>query len=111
MPAVTGGPALSPTPLRGSVVVTLKDGRQALELAVGETFVLDLGARMTWTVEVDDRILARVEGAAPAGTQGVYRAVAPGETQLLANGSPACAKATPPCQLPDILFTLRVVVR
>jgi hypothetical protein len=112
-PAVTLGPVMTPTALHGPVTITSDDNLQTLHLAVGETFVLKLGAPMDWHVRVgDERIVAPIPNAAlPVGTQGVYKALAAGQTELLADGEAPCRKAHPPCMIPDMLFRLTIVVR
>jgi hypothetical protein len=110
-PAATSGPIVTPTSLRGPNTITMQDNQQILRLAVGDTFVLNLGPPYIWTVQVDERIVARVPGAAaPKDAQGVYKAIAPGQTALVATGIPACANAKPRCLLPDILFELMIIV-
>ncbi len=112
-PAVTAGPVMTPTALHGPVTITSGDNLQTLHLAVGETFVLKLGAPMDWHVRVgDQRIVAPIPNAAlPAGAQGVYRALAAGQTELLADGAAPCRKAHPPCMIRDMLFRLTIVVQ
>jgi len=111
-PAVTSGPVMTPTALHGPVTITSGDNLQTLYLAVGETFVLKLGAPMDWHVRVgDERIVAPIPNAVLAeGAQGVYKALAAGQTELLADGAASCRKAHPPCMMPDIVFRLTIVV-
>jgi hypothetical protein len=99
-------PARRPTSVNGPTIITQQDDGQTIELTVGAAIELQLSENMDWTVEVDERVLAP-DTAAP----GVYRAIAAGETQLLAQGSPKCAKATPPCAMPARVVMLRVIVR
>jgi hypothetical protein len=110
-PAATSAPIVTPTPLRGPSTITMQDNQQILHLAVGDTFVLNLGPPYIWNVQVDERILARVPGAAPKDALDVYKAIAPGQTRLVATGIPACANVKPRCLLPDILFELTIVVK
>jgi hypothetical protein len=117
-PATTGLPlstlaAQQPSPPpRTPGVVTRDDNQRTIHLAVGETFTLQLGQLYNWTVQIaDERVLARVadRGAGP-DAQGVYRALAPGQTLLEAQGDPVCWSATPACMLPSIAFSVRIVV-
>jgi hypothetical protein len=92
--------------------VTLADDGQTIKLRVGEDFLLFLGEDLNWTVEVAD---PAVVSAIPSvvvigGSQGVYRANAPGQTQLAATGDPPCRQARPPCLAPSRLFRITLVV-
>ncbi len=87
----TGGTSAS-----GSTQVTLADNGTSITLKVGQTFLLDLGAQYNWEVSViDPSIVSRVVGITVIrGAQGVYRALAPGTTTLVATGTPACSQST-----------------
>jgi hypothetical protein len=102
---IAAAPRPSPAP-GAPQIITPEDGKEAIELSVGAAIELKLTKGLEWTIAVDERILAP-DPAAPY----VYRAVAPGTAQLVAEGSPTCAKATPPCAMPARLLTLQIVVR
>lgn len=89
-----GGPpssssAPAPAPSR---VTTAQNGR-TLTLHVGQSFVLALGG-LQWAVTISNpAVLRRVpDEAVVAGQQGVYDAIAAGETTLRASGRPICTR-------------------
>ncbi len=92
--------------------VTLADNGLTIPLTVGQSFLLNLGPEYNWTVTVDDpAILSReVNVLVIRGAQGIYKANAPGETGLTADGDPACLQDSPPCLAPSKVFTLKVMV-
>lgn len=106
-------PAESPTPIRavgtGTPEVTLADNGGTLYLASGQLLLLNLGEAWNWQVSVDNPdVLSRAgDMAAPAGSQGYYRANGPGQAALTAAGDPRCR---PQCGMPSVLFRLTVVV-
>jgi len=110
--AVTVGPALTPTPLRGPASITLQDNNQTLRLVVGDNFELKLGGEWNWQVTIgDEGVVAQVPDAEVAKeAQGVYKALAQGQAELTADGDPVCRQSRPPCMLPSILFRLTVIV-
>ena len=113
---VTSAPTPTATGTRGSAPatwsVTLADDRSTITLAVGERFLLILGADFDWTIAIaDPAILARVPISVIRGAQGVYEALASGRTTLSAIGDPTCRKSTPPCAAPSRSFQVDVVVR
>lgn len=99
-------------PLAGSspVIVTGSDGGKTVRLLVGQTFALELGSTVSWTVSIgDDRIVVRAADASvPAGAQGVYEAIAPGITTLTAAELRQCA--TGRCPLFQVAFVVTIVV-
>lgn len=94
-------------------LITFTDQGRTIQLAVGETFKLQLGTRRTWTVQIaDDRVLEQISAPdAGSAVQGVFRARAPGQTALEAEGEPTCRAANPPCMLPTIQFSATIIVR
>jgi len=102
----------TPTPLIGGRIIGLGDQQQTLQLSVGETFELRLGAGMDWSIQIADaQIVARMPGETTDDSQGVYQALARGATMLIATGDPTCRKSQPACMMPSIAFTLNIVVR
>lgn len=93
-------------------VVTLEDQGKTINLAVGESFLLNLGDGYFWGVEISDQnVVSRVMNiAVVGGAQGVYQAQQPGTVTLSAVGDPVCGQAKPPCGMPSILFTITIVV-
>lgn len=90
----------------------MADDGSTLDLAVGDRFLLNLGAEFDWSVSIGDQaVLRRVPNITVVkGAQGVFEAVAPGRTALSATGDPPCRKVTPPCGAPSRLFRVDVVV-
>jgi hypothetical protein len=109
----TSGSQVTPTALKGPVTITVKDNQQTLDLTVGDSFTLDLGAALTWDVQIgDQQIIARVPD--PNATDGApqrYKALAPGRTELRATGDPRCRHVQPACMMPSILFRLTIIVK
>jgi len=103
----------APTSLGDDGVVALADNGHSVEVRVGKTFLVQLGADLNWTVDVADQsIVSRVQGIAVIrGAQGVYRANRAGTTELTAVGDPPCRGATPPCAAPSQSFRVTVVVK
>jgi hypothetical protein len=112
-----GSPAATPAPTAGpsgdAPVVTRADSGRTLQLAVGQRFTLQLGAGYEWVVQVVDPAIVAADPNAPTttDTQGVYRAVAPGRTELRATGDALCRKENPPCMMPSIEVRLMIEVR
>ncbi len=98
-------PPPSPTPLRGSITITLNDLQmgQILYLAVGDMFTFD--ASVTGPIHIDDeRIVARVPD-----TTGVYQALTAGRTELRVTHD--LCEGTPGCAAPVALFILKIVIQ
>ncbi len=106
-PTAAGGPTQA-----GGLTITRANNRQTITLHTGDRFVLLLGDEYQWTVTVADQtVLHRVVNITPIrGSQGVYEALKPGSTQLVAAGDPACRQSQPPCMLPSYSFELNVIV-
>ena len=105
---------ITPTPTTGNALtVTLQDQGKTVQLAVGETFLLQLGEDYTWDIQVADTgILGRVVNITVVrGAQGVYQALKSGTTTLTAAGDPVCRQAKPPCGRPSIQFSLTIEVK
>jgi len=109
----TAGSEVTPSPLTGPVTITVKDNQQTLNLRVGDSFTLDLGALFIWDVQIgDQQIIARVSDQhATDGAPQRYKAFAPGQTALRATGDPRCRRAQPACMAPSISFHLTIIVQ
>jgi hypothetical protein len=94
-------------------VITLADNGNTFLLHPGESFLLELGNMLIWTVEIDNtEVLSRVKNLAViVGAQGVYVANRLGQATLSAVGDPACRKSNPPCMAPSMIFRIVVVVQ
>ncbi len=104
----------TPTPTAAEArTVTLQDQGKTVQLAVGETFLLQLGEDYTWDIQIaDPAVLSRVVNITVVrGAQGVYQALKSGTTTLTAAGDPVCRQAKPPCGRPSILFSLTIEVK
>jgi hypothetical protein len=90
--------------------VTSADNGTILHLAVGQQFLLDLGASVDWAVTVaDQNVVGRVPGVLVIrGAQGIYVARTTGTTLLSAVGSPHCTSGA--CPLFRIGFRLTITV-
>jgi hypothetical protein len=109
--STTPAPRSSPVPAGRSV--TLADDGSTITLAIGQRFLLNLGAGFDWTVAIaDPSVVGRVLNISViVGSQGVFEARSRGRTKLSAVGDPPCRKSTPPCGAPSRLFQVDVVVR
>jgi len=106
-------PTAAATPSPGAArVITLADSGATIDLAVGESFLLQLGAGYDWTVTVDDPsvVSRRVNVLVTQGAQGIYAAHRPGRATLTAVGDPLCRQTRPACALPSRVFRLTIVV-
>lgn len=100
------GPAPSSTALPEQPPIAAEDG-QVVHLKVGELFEFKPGSGSGWMVKIgDEQIIAPV-----AGKPGSYKALAPGETSLVATRTPACRQAKPPCMLPTVVLHIMIVVQ
>jgi len=93
--------------------VTLVDNQTNIALGVGDTFLLKLGEGYDWSVTVvDNAIVDREKNVAVVrGAQGIYKALAAGDTDVTATGDPVCRSAPPPCALASIMFVVHAAVR
>ena len=113
----------SPTPVKvmltdpatdGGLIVTLADQGQTINMTVGQSFLLKLGADYTWNIAIsDESVISRTPRIIPLehGAQGIYDVNAAGTTTLTAAGDPVCRQATPACSTPSIQFSITVVVK
>lgn len=92
--------------------ITLDDNGKTIELAVGERFLLRLGAGEDWGVTVADPavIVPIVNMPLPQGAQGLYEARQVGVTMLSAASAPPCRQNMPPCAQPTRAFSIQVRV-
>jgi len=97
----------------GQQVITLADQGKTIDLAVGESFLLQLGEEYAWDVTISDQnVVSRVKNITVIrGAQGVYNALQAGTVTLSATGDPVCRQAKPPCAMPSIMFTITIIVR
>ncbi len=106
-----GGPGGIPP---SGLDITRSYNNMTIHMHVGETFLLHLGSDndLIWTAQVADQsVVARVPNVLVIrGAQGIYRAAAPGTTDVTAVGDAACRQSTPPCMVPSFLFRMTVVV-
>ncbi|HSE36583.1 MAG TPA: hypothetical protein VLG74_04715 [Blastocatellia bacterium] len=93
-------------------VITLDDVRSPISLRVGDRFLLFLlkGEYEFTTTVLDENILNKVTAVEFPGSQGVFEALRPGNTKLLAIGELPCAKAVPACLAPTISVEFTVIV-
>jgi hypothetical protein len=110
---VTATPTATATDRGAAPVVILAENGSALNLAVGDHFLLDLGSAFTWSVNFNPPLIVAKANdlSQPANTQGYYSAIAAGQTLLTAVGTPTCRNTVPQCERPSILFRLNILVR
>ena len=112
-PVARTAPTPTPSPANAAaspVTVTQADDGTVLHLAIGQQFLLDLGASLSWAVTVaDQNVVGRVPGILVIhGAQGVYVARTAGTTLLNAVGSPQCASGA--CPLFRLAFSVTIKV-
>jgi hypothetical protein len=96
------------------LTVTLDYTGKVLQLSVGQRFVLALvKGDYEWAPTVlNTAVVQKVADAeAVKGAQGLYEAVAVGDTRLQAIGDLPCSKFEPPCPVPSYWFDLEIDVR
>jgi hypothetical protein len=96
------------------LTVTLDDGGKAIQLKVGEKFMLLLKKEnLTWTPTIlDPSIIKQVDDASIIpGAQGIFQAEQAGSTSLVAVGELPCHRSDPPCLAPSEGFEVRIVVQ
>jgi hypothetical protein len=97
----------------GGLVVTLDYAGQTITMRPGNGFMLQLGQSYTWQVTIDpaDSLTPNMKITPEPGEQGVFIARKSGEATLTAIGEPLCLKENPPCSRPNLLFTLKLIVK
>ncbi len=92
--------------------VTLDDNGKTIRMKVGDSFLLNLGGTYTWNVNSSDQsvLKRKVNVLVIRGAQGIYDAVRSGTVTLTATGDPQCRATHPPCMLPSLMFSVRVIV-
>ena len=114
-PAVIGGPppppSTLPVPPPGlGRLVTEADDRGTITLNIGDRVLLALDGPYTWKVTVTDAsVLAQTNDPIPPGSQGIFQALAAGQTTLTAVGSPICPPGQACVQIVRV-FNLALVV-
>ena len=114
-PVVIGDPPPPPStlpvpPLGLGRLVTEADDRGTIALTVGDRVLLALDGPYTWKVTVADAsVLAQINDPTPPGSQGIFQAMAAGQTTLTAVGSPICPPGQACVQIVRV-FNLALVV-
>jgi hypothetical protein len=105
-------PAATPA-ADGSLTVTLDDQGKTVNMNVGDSFLLKLGEQYNWDIAISDQaVLSRVKNIAVIrGAQGIYDALQAGTVTLSATGDPLCRQSQPACEMPTILFSVKVTVK
>lgn len=107
-------PTLVPPKNAQEVTVTMGDDGRQIRIKPGQTllFALDDVLYDHWTITIaGPAILAAQPNAPlPPHAQALYKAIAPGQTTMIAQGELKCAKATPPCQIAPQDFQVQVTV-
>jgi hypothetical protein len=108
-PTPTTTPAAQAT---GTVVVTLAQGGETVDVAVGQHLELQLGTAYQWSISVTGSgVLTAVSARLPTGVQGLWVAERGGTASVQAIGNPPCLQAKPPCAMPSREFAITVIVR
>jgi hypothetical protein len=116
LPAGSPTPAATPTLVPGTTAtIGRADANQSVIIPAGSRFLVNLGLPSMFivTVNVDNpAIVAPLPNVqAPAGTQGIFAALAAGIAHLTITADPACRTAKPQCELPSLAFEVTIVVR
>src|SRR5579884_3410248 len=78
--------------------LTQSDNGSTITVAIGDTVTLRLGTDLDWSNSVmlsNPGVLRLQPFALVRGVQGVWRAVAAGQTTISATGKPICAQGSP----------------
>jgi hypothetical protein len=112
-PVPTITPNEDPINYYGGLTISLDDVGRTVVIRRLESFLLQLGDAYTWTVELDpaDLVTHNLNITPEPGDQGVFIARERGQVLLKAVGTPACRQADPPCERPDVLFQVIIVVQ
>ena len=111
LPESGGGP-IETVPANGgaAAVITFDDNGRIFTYAVGDTFMLDLGAGIyDWEIALDDETIFSFKSG-DDGARGVLEALQPGAVLLTAIGNPRCLQSDPPCMMPTVLFKVTLIV-
>lgn len=111
----SGGGAIEPLPQNGGAAATIvfDDNGRTFTYAVGDSFLLNLGAGIyDWEITLDNQSVFSFKAGEDlvAGSQGTLEALQPGTVLLTAIGSPKCLKSNPPCKIPTVLFKVTLIV-
>ncbi|RPJ51911.1 MAG: hypothetical protein EHM21_01550 [Chloroflexi bacterium] len=111
-PAPTTTPNLDPDDYFGGMVVSLDEVGQTIPLRVTQNFLLSLGSDYTWRISIDPSWVAsqNMKITPLPGEQGVFIARQRGKAVLRAEGEPACRQAQPPCERPNVVFMINIIV-
>jgi hypothetical protein len=111
-PTITPTPNLDPEDYFGGMVVSLDEVGQTIPLRLTQTFLLTLGTDYSWNITIDPPyVVSQNMKITPLpGEQGVFIARLRGKAMLRATGEPACRQTTPPCERPNVLFQIEIVV-
>lgn len=96
------------------LTITLEDGEKTISLEVGDKFLLLLSrGPYKWTAAVQNPAIVKLDAdALPVlGAVGIFEAVHPGQTDLVAIGELPCHHSTPPCLAPTLQFQVTLVVK
>lgn len=91
----------------GDVVLTLADANSTVTVSVGQRIRVELGIGLNWHLASSDAAILRAEPGAPSGSQGFWRAVAPGQATISGRGDPFCY---PQCLAPSRIFSVTLIV-
>jgi hypothetical protein len=94
-------------------VVTIDDSAKAVELEVGERFVVLLKKPdYEWSITIEEpAVITKLEEVPIQGSQGLFFAERPGQTRLIADGELPCHKSSPPCLSPSLTVEIQIIVR
>jgi len=96
------------------LTLTLGDFGKAIELEVGEKFLLILSrSPYKWTATVQNPSIVKLNAdALPVmGAIGIFEAVHSGQTDLIGIGELACHNSNPPCFAPTLHFQVQLNVK
>lgn len=108
---------VTPTPITadasGQTIITRDAQGQTINMAVGQSFLLQLGEGYTWDIVISDQsVLDRDKNIAVVkGAQGVYEALKAGTVTVSASGDPLCRQSKPACGMPSIQVEFTVIVK
>jgi hypothetical protein len=91
--------------------ITRSDNEAIINFKVGDKFNINLGGDLKWKIDSNDwRIIKRLPEGPLINDQGLYQAIAAGETQLNMTGAPQCEKDKA-CPLFRQMVKVKIVIK
>ena len=107
-------PTQPPIPISPHVyTIGQEQSGETINMLIGERIQLLLGDGYIWSLLFSDDRIMRILNPQPGADDApifILEAQHPGQTELQAIGDPKCRQVKPPCGMPSVLFTLKIIV-